>query len=260
MFDFGISGRKALICASSRGLGYGCAEALAKCGARLVLNARDEEKLRIAGDSLRRKTGAQIECIAADITTEEGRNAVLEKAGSVDILVNNAGGPPKGHFKDWKRDDWIRAIDQNMLTSIEMIKAVIDSMVMNKFGRIVNITSGSVKSPIPELGLSNGARSGLTGFVAGIAREYAQYNVTINNLLPGQFNTARIENLIESRAKEEGIAPQKLRASLEQENPSRRLGEIVEFGFACAWICSAQSGYLVGQNILLDGGVFNSTH
>ncbi|MCH1429026.1 MAG: SDR family oxidoreductase [Alphaproteobacteria bacterium] len=258
--DFGISGRKALICASSRGLGYGCAEALAKCGARLVLNARDEEKLRIAGDSLRRKTGAQIECIAADITTVEGRNAVLEKAGSVDILVNNAGGPPKGHFKDWKRDDWIRAIDQNMLTSIEMIKAVIDSMVMNKFGRIVNITSGSVKSPIPELGLSNGARSGLTGFVAGIAREYAQYNVTINNLLPGQFNTARIENLIESRAKEEGIAPQKLRASLEQENPSRRLGEIVEFGFACAWICSAQSGYLVGQNILLDGGVFNSTH
>ena len=260
MFDFGISGRKALICASSRGLGYGCAEALAKCGARLVLNARDEEKLRIAGDSLRRKTGAQIECIAADITTVEGRNAVLEKAGSVDILVNNAGGPPKGHFKDWKRDDWIRAIDQNMLTSIEMIKAVIDSMVMNKFGRIVNITSGSVKSPIPELGLSNGARSGLTGFVAGIAREYAQYNVTINNLLPGQFNTARIENLIESRAKEEGIAPQKLRATLERENPSGRLGEIAEFGFACAWICSAHSGYLVGQNILLDGGVFNSTH
>ena len=260
MLDFGISGRKALICASSRGLGYGCAEALAKCDARLVLNARDEEKLRIAGDSLRRKTGAQIECIAADITTEEGRNAVLEKAGSVDILINNAGGPPKGHFKDWKRDDWIRAIDQNMLTSIEMIKAVIDSMVMNKFGRIVNITSGSVKSPIPELGLSNGARSGLTGFVAGIAREYAQYNVTINNLLPGQFNTARIENLIESRAKEEGIAPQKLRATLERENPSRRLGEIAEFGFACAWICSAHSGYLVGQNILLDGGVFNSPH
>ena len=260
MLDFGISGRKALICAGSRGLGYGCAEALAKCGARLVLNARDEEKLRIAGDSLRRKTGAQIECIAADITTEEGRNAVLEKAGSVDILVNNAGGPPKGHFKDWKRDDWIRAIDQNMLSSVEMIKAVIDSMVMNKFGRIVNITSASVKSPIPELGLSNGARSGLTGFVAGIAREYAKYNVTINNLLPGQFNTARIENLIESRSKEEGITPQKLRAALEQENPSRRLGEIVEFGFACAWICSAHSGYLVGQNILLDGGVFNSTH
>ena len=259
MLDFGISGRKALICASSRGLGYGCAEALAKCGARLVLNARDEEKLRIASESLRRKTGAEIEYIAADITTEEGRSAVLEKSGCLDILVNNAGGPPKGHFKDWKRDDWIRAIDQNMLTSIEMIKAVIDSMVMNKFGRIVNITSGSVKSPIRELGLSNGARAGLTGFVAGIAREYAQYNVTINNLLPGQFNTARIENLIETRAKEEGIAPQKLRANLQRENPSGRLGEIVEFGFACAWICSVHSGYLVGQNILLDGGVFNST-
>ena len=201
MLDFGISGRKALICASSRGLGYGCAEALAKCGVRLILNARDKEKLGIAGDSLRRKTGAEIECIAADITTDEGRYAVLEKAGSVDILVNNAGGPPKGHFKNWKRDDWIRAIDQNMLTSIEMIKAVIDSMVMNKFGRIANITSGSVKSPIPELGLSNGVRSGLTGFVAGIAGEYAQYNVTIKNLFPGQFNTARIENLIESRAK-----------------------------------------------------------
>ena len=155
----------------------------------------------IVGDSFRRKIGAQIECIAADIITEEGRSAVLEKAGSVDILVNNAGGPPKGHFKDWKRDDWISAIDQNMPTSIEIIKAVIDSMVMNKFVRIVNITSGSVKSAIPELGLSNGVRSGLTGFVAGIAGEYAQYNVTIKNLFPGQINTARIENLIESRAK-----------------------------------------------------------
>ena len=259
MLDFGISGRKALICASSRGLGYGCAEALAKCGVSLVLNARDEEKLCIACDSLQRKTGAKIDYVAADITTDEGRNAVLKKAGRVDILVNNAGGPPKGHFKDWKRDDWIRAIDQNMLTSIEMIKAVIDSMVMNKFGRIVNITSGSVKSPIRELGLSNGARAGLTGFVAGIAREYAQYNVTINNLLPGQFNTARIENLIKTRAKEEGISTQKLRANLQRENPSGRLGEIVEFGFACAWICSVHSGYLVGQNILLDGGAFNST-
>jgi len=258
MLDFGIADRRALICASSRGLGYGCAEALARAGVTLILNARDEAQLTIAADTLRRKTGAQIEIVAADICTEEGRSLVLKKAGRIDILVNNAGGPPKGHFKDWSREDWIKAIDQNMLTAIEMIKAVIDPMVMNKFGRIVNITSGAVKSPIQELGLSNGVRSGLTGFVAGIAREYAQYNVTINNLLPGQFNTARIDQLIASRAKQENLPPQKIRSILERENPAKRLGEIAEFGFACAWLCSAHSGYLVGQNILMDGGKFNS--
>jgi len=259
MIDFGISGRKALICGGSSGLGYGCAEALAKCGVKLILNSRNEERLQKACNSLRQKTGAEIILAAADITTDKGRKLVIEKAGDVDILVNNAGGAPIGHFKNWDREDWIRAINENMLTSIEMIKAVIDSMVSKKFGRIVNITSGSVKSPIPELGLSNGARSGLTGFVAGIAREYAQYNVTINNLLPGQFNTARIEALIEKRAKENGITSQELRAKLEEENPSKRFGEIGEFGVACAWICSTHSSYLVGQNILIDGGRFNST-
>ena len=193
MIDFGISGRKALICGGSSGLGYGCAEALAKCGVKLILNSRNEERLYKACNSLRQKTGAEIVLAAADITTDEGRKLVMEKARDVDILVNNSGGPPTGHFKNWDREDWIRAINENMFTFIEMIKAVIESTVSKKFGRIVNITSGSVKSPIPELGLSNGARSGLTNVVAGIAREYEKYYVIITNLLPSQFHMARIE-------------------------------------------------------------------
>ena len=259
MLDFGIAGKKAVVCASSKGLGFGCADALAAVGVNLVMNARTAETLAKAADRIRDKHGVEVTEVAADITTDEGRAAVLEAAGHVDILVNNAGGPPPGDFRDWTRETWIKALDANMLAAFELIKAVVDPMIENKFGRIVNITSGSVKSPIPMLGLSNGARAALTGFCAGLSRQVAQHNVTVNGLLPGQFNTDRIESLIANSAKAEGRSREDVRASLEERNPAKRLGEIEEFGFACAWMCSAHSGYLTGQNILIDGGSFNST-
>ena len=259
MLDFGITGKTAIVCASSKGLGYGCAEALAKAGANLVMCARGSDLLEKSAETLRAETGVSIKTVACDITSEEGRSAVLEAAGQVDILVNNAGGPPPGNFRDWTRDDWIAAIDANMLTAIELIKAVIDPMIERRFGRIVNITSGAVKNPIPALGLSNGARAGLTGFVAGLSREVAPHNVTINGLLPGQFNTDRIEALIENSARGQNVSKDEMRDIIEQRNPAKRLGEIHEFGFTCAWLCSANSGYVTGQNILIDGGSFNST-
>jgi len=259
MLDFGIAGKKAVVCASSKGLGFGCADALAAVGVNLVMNARTAETLANAADRIRDKHGVEVTEVAADITTDEGRATVLEAAGHVDILVNNAGGPPPGDFRDWTRETWIKALDANMLAAFELIKAVVDPMIENKFGRIVNITSGSVKSPIPMLGLSNGARAALTGFCAGLSRQVAQHNVTVNGLLPGQFNTDRIESLITNSAKAEGRSREDVRASLEERNPAKRLGEIEEFGFACAWMCSAHSGYLTGQNILIDGGSFNST-
>ena len=259
MLDFGIAGKKAVVCASSKGLGFGCADALAAVGVNLVMNARTAETLAEAADRIRKKHGVEVTEVAADITTDEGRASVLEAAGHVDILVNNAGGPPPGDFRDWTRETWIKALDANMLAAFELIKAVVDPMIDNKFGRIVNITSGSVKSPIPMLGLSNGARAALTGFCAGLSRQVAQHNVTVNGLLPGQFNTDRIESLITNSAKAEGRSREDVRATLEERNPAKRLGEIEEFGFACAWMCSAHSGYLTGQNILIDGGSFNST-
>ena len=259
MLDFGIAGKTAVICASSKGLGFGCADALAQAGANLVMCARGAEKLEESAQSLRDKTNVAIQTVACDITTEEGRAAVLDAAGHVDILVNNAGGPPPGNFRDWTRDDWIKAIDSNMLTAIELIKAVIDPMIDNQFGRIVNITSGAVKNPIPALGLSNGARAGLTGFVAGLSREVAPHNVTINGLLPGQFNTDRIEALIENSAKAQNVSKPEMRKIIEGNTPTKRLGEIHEFGFTCAWLCSAHSGFVTGQNILIDGGKYNST-
>ena len=259
MLDFGITGKTALVCASSKGLGYGCAEALAGAGANLVICARGEEALETAADNLRAKTGVDVKTVACDITTKQGRAAVLAVAGDVDILVNNAGGPPPGNFRDWEREDWIAALDANMLTAVELIKAVIDPMIERRFGRIVNITSGAVKSPIPALGLSNAARAGLTGFVAGVSREVAAHNVTINGLLPGQFNTDRIETVIENNARANNMSPAQWREVIEERNPSKRLGEIAEFGFACAWLCSAHSGFITGQNILMDGGNFNAT-
>ena len=259
MLDFGIAGRKAVVCASSKGLGLGCAEALAKVGVNLVMCARTEDVLETAADMVRRKYGVTVDTVACDITTEDGRAEVIKTAGHVDILVNNAGGPPPGDFRDWTRDDWIKALDANMLTAIDLITRVIDPMINQKFGRIVNITSGSVKSPIPQLGMSNGARAGLTGFVAGTSRQVAKHNVTINNLLPGQFNTDRIEGLIENRAKNESKTKAQVREMMENATPAGRLGEIHEFGAACAWMCSMQASFLVGQNILLDGGNFNST-
>jgi len=259
MLDFGISGKTAVVCASSKGLGFGCADALAAVGVNLVMNARTAETLAAAADRIRTKHGVSVSEVACDITTPDGRAAVLDAAGQVDILVNNAGGPPPGDFRDWTRETWIEAFDANMLAAFDLIKTVIDPMIERRFGRIVNITSGSVKTPIPMLGLSNGARAALTGFCAGLARQVAQHNVTINGLLPGQFNTDRIESLIGNTAKAEGRSPEEVRASFEARNPAKRLGEIEEFGFACAWMCSAQSGYLTGQNILIDGGSFNST-
>ncbi|MEX0502232.1 SDR family oxidoreductase [Alphaproteobacteria bacterium LSUCC0719] len=257
--DFGISGKTAIVCASSKGLGFGCADALAAVGVNLVMNARTAETLAAAADRIRTKHGVSVTEVASDITTPDGRAAVLDAAGQVDILVNNAGGPPPGDFRDWTRETWIEAFDANMLAAFDLIKAVVDPMIERRFGRIVNITSGSVKSPIPMLGLSNGARAALTGFCAGLSRQVAQHNVTINGLLPGQFNTDRIESLINNTAKAEGRSPADVRATFEGRNPTKRLGEIEEFGFACAWMCSAHSGYLTGQNILIDGGSFNST-
>ena len=259
MLDFGISGKTAIVCASSKGLGFGCADALAAVGVNLVMNARTAETLAAAADKIRTDHGVSVTEVASDITTADGRAAVLDAAGQVDILVNNAGGPPPGDFRDWTRETWIEAFDANMLAAFDLIKAVVDPMIDRRFGRIVNITSGSVKSPIPMLGLSNGARAALTGFCAGLSRQVAQHNVTINGLLPGQFNTDRIESLINNTAKTEGRSPADVRATFEGRNPAKRLGEIEEFGFACAWMCSAHSGYLTGQNILIDGGSFNST-
>ena len=259
MLDFGISGKTAVVCASSKGLGFGCADALAAVGVNLVMNARTAGTLAEAADRIRASHGVSVTEVASDITTPDGRAAVLEAAGDVDILVNNAGGPPPGDFRDWTRETWIEAFDANMLAAFDLIKAVVDPMIERRFGRIVNITSGSVKSPIPMLGLSNGARAALTGFCAGLARQVAQHNVTINGLLPGQFNTDRIESLITNTANAEGRSREDVRAGFEARNPARRLGEIEEFGFACAWMCSAHSGYLTGQNILIDGGSFNST-
>src|SRR6056300_1278769 len=237
MLDFGLQGKTAIVCASSKGLGLGCARALSQVGVNLVMCARGEEQLVASADQIRKDTGVDVKTVACDITSEAGRAEVLAAAGHVDILVNNVGGPPPGDFRDWSRDDWIKALDANMLPAIELIRAVIDPMIDNKFGRIVNITSGSVKSPIPQLGLSNGARAALTGFCGGLARQVAQHNVTVNGLLPGQYNTDRIETIIANTAKTENISLAAARDMLEKRNPTKRLGEIHEFGFACAWMC-----------------------
>ena len=258
--DLGIKGRKAIVCASSKGLGLASAEELAANGVSLVMNARTADVLQASADRLRETYGVAVEAVPCDITTPDGRAAVLEAAGHVDILVNNAGGPPPGDFRDFSMDDWHAAINSNMLTPIELIKAVIDPMIDQGFGRIVNITSGSVKNPIPQLGMSNGARAGLTGFVAGLARQVARHNVTVNNLLPGQFDTDRIAGLFNARSQKEGRPAAELRAEAEAANPCGRIGHIKEFGHACAYMCSAHAGYLVGQNILIDGGAFNSSH
>lgn len=259
--DLGLAGRQAVVCASSKGLGLACAEELAANGVNLIMNARSEDVLTASAYRLRETYGVKVTPIAVDITSKDGRQQVLAAAdGTIDILINNAGGPPPGDFRNWSMDDWNKAVNDNMLTPIELIKAVIDPMIDQGFGRIVNITSGSVKNPIPQLGMSNGARAGLTGFVAGLARQVAQHNVTINNLLPGQFDTDRIASLFASRATAEGRDAAELRAEAEARNPCRRIGYIKEFGQACAYLCSAHSGYVVGQNLLIDGGAFNSSH
>ncbi|MCL1627279.1 SDR family oxidoreductase [Roseibaca sp. V10] len=257
--DLGIAGKRALVCASSKGLGRGCAEALAAEGVHLVMNARGAEALEETAAAIRAAYGVEVVTVAADITTQAGRTEVLAAAGEVDILVNNAGGPPPGMWTDWEREDFINALDANMLTPIALIKALVPSMIDRGWGRVVNITSQSVKSPIPVLGLSNAARAGLTGYVAGTSRQVAGKGVVINNLLPGIHDTDRATALDGGVAKAEGITPQQARTKREGTIPAGRYGTAAEFGAACAFLCSQYSGFIVGQNLLLDGGAVNAT-
>jgi 3-oxoacyl-[acyl-carrier protein] reductase len=258
--DLGIKGRWAVVCASSKGLGRGCALSLASEGVHLVMNARSADVLEASAAQIRERTGVEVRTVAADITTPEGRARVLAAAPQIDILINNAGGPPPGNFRNWTREHWIAALEANMLTPIELIKATVDGMIERGFGRIVNITSSSVKAPIEVLGLSNGARSGLTGFVAGIARQTVRHNVTINNLLPGVFDTDRIRATAQAMAAREGQSLEETLAARAQSIPAGRLGEPWEFGQACAWLCSAQASFVTGQNLLIDGGAYPGTY
>jgi 3-oxoacyl-[acyl-carrier protein] reductase len=257
--DLGIAGRKALVCAASKGLGRGCAEALAQAGVEVTIAARTESAVRLAAEEIGAMSGHRTHWVACDITTPAGRAAALAACPQSDILINNAGGPPPGDFRDWDRDAWIRAIDANMLTPIELIKASIDGMIARRFGRIVNITSSAVKAPIDILGLSNGARSGLTGFVAGLARKVARHNVTINNLLPGSFDTDRLRGTMAGRAKVAGKPIGDVLQAAMDAIPAGRFGSAAEFGALCAFVCSAHASYLVGQNLLLDGGAYPGT-
>ncbi len=258
--DMGIKGRKAIVCAASKGLGKGCAMALAQEGVDLVINARTKSELEATAEEIRRKTGVNVTAIAVDVTTEAGRNQVLAACPEPDIIVNNAGGPPPGNFRDWVREDWIKAIDANMLTPIEFIKATVDGMMKRGFGRIVNITSSSVKAPIDVLGLSNGARSGLTGFVAGVARTTVRYGVTINGLLPGPFDTDRLRSNMKMRADKASRSFDEEYIAAAKAHPAGRFGTADEFGAACAFLCSAHAGYITGQNLLMDGGQYPGTY
>lgn len=257
--DLGIKGKKALVCASSKGLGRGCAEALAAEGVDLVLNARTAETLEATAAEIREKYGVTVTTVAADVATAEGQAAVIEAAKDVDILVNNAGGPPAGIWSDWDRDDFIAALDANMLAPIALMKALMPQMMEKGWGRVVNITSRSVKAPIPALGLSNSARAGLTGYVAGTARQVAPKGVTINNLLPGNHDTDRIRGMDKKMAAAQGKDVADYTADRRSQNPTGRDGTAEEFGAACAFLCSQHAGYIVGQNILLDGGALNAT-
>lgn len=259
--DLGIQGKHALVCGASKGLGRGCAEALAAEGVHVTLVARTVATLDETAEQIRQSAGSSVKIIpvACDITTPEGRALALTACPQPDILVTNAGGPPMGDFRDWDRSDWIAALDANMLTPIELIKATVDGMIGRRFGRIVNITSSAVKAPIDVLGLSNGARTGLTGFVAGVARKVAEHNVTINNILPGPFDTDRMASILNAASRSTGKNVNEVRHAREQANPSRRFGTPAEFGAMCAFICSMHAGYMTGQNILLDGGAYPGT-
>ena len=257
--DLGIAGRRAIVCAASKGLGRGCAAALAAEGAEVWITARTAPTLEETAAALRTATGARVTAVPGDITTPQGRAAVLAACPEPDILVNNAGGPPPGDFRDWTLDDWNAALNANMLTAIELIRATVDGMMEREFGRVVNITSAAVKSPIDILGLSNGARAGLTGFVAGIARKTVRRNVTINGLLPGPFDTDRLNGTFAARAKASGRPAEELKKEGAAANPAGRFGTAEEFGHACAFLCSAHAGFITGQNLLMDGGSFPGT-
>ncbi|HCQ64723.1 MAG TPA: short-chain dehydrogenase [Rhodobacteraceae bacterium] len=257
--DFGIRGKRALICAASKGLGRGVAEALAGEGVDLVLNARGTEALEATAAAIGAAHAVEVTAVAADITTEDGRARVLDAAGPLDILVTNAGGPPPGVWTDWNRDDFIAAIDANMLSAVALMQAVVPGMMDRGWGRVVNITSRSVKAPIPALGLSNSARAGLTGFVAGMSRQVAGAGVTVNNVLPGSHDTDRVRGMDRRNAEAKGISLAEQAASRRAGNPTGRDGDATDFGAVVAFVCSAQAGFMVGQNILVDGGHVNAT-
>lgn len=259
MMDLGIKGKKAIVCAASKGLGRACAMALAENGVDLVINARGREVLEATAAEIRAAHGVEVAAIAADITTPEGRAAVLAACPAPDILVNNAGGPPPGDFRDWGEAEWIAALKANMLTPIELIKAVCDGMGERGFGRIVNITSSAVRAPIAELGLSNGARTGLTGFVAGLARAVAGRGVTVNNILPGRFATDRLASNLAGNAARRGLPVAEVEKAARAAVPAGRFGDPAEFGQLCAFVCSVHAGYITGQNLLIDGGAFPGT-
>lgn len=260
--DLGIRGKWALVCAASKGLGKGCATALAREGVNVVVTARGADALEATAAELRALgAGGEVRSVAGDITTEAGRSAALAACPRVDILVTNAGGPPPGDFRAWERDAWIAALDANMLAPIALMRATVDAMAERGFGRVVNITSGAVKAPIDILGLSNGARSGLTGFVAGLARSpLAARGVTINNLLPGAFDTDRLRVTLQGAAAKSGRSVDELSAQRAASIPARRFGRADEFGAACAFLCSVHAAYLTGQNILIDGGAYPGTY
>ena len=257
--DLGIAGKKALVCASSKGLGKGCALALAEAGVDLVLNARGSKALNETAEAIRSRCNVRVEAVVADITTPEGQEEVLTRAGAVDILVNNAGGPPPGMWSDWGRDDFMAALNANMLTPIALMSRLLPTMIEKGWWRVVNITSQSVKAPIAVLGLSNSARAGLTGYVAGTARQVAPFGVTINNLLPGVHDTDRIMSIDTQVSQSQGIPLEQVAKERSASIPAGRYGTIEEFGATCAFICSQHASFMVGQNILLDGGSVNAT-
>jgi len=257
--DLGIKGKKALVCASSKGLGRGCAEALAAAGVDLVLNGRTIETLEATAADIRARYGVTVETVCADVSTQEGQAEIVNAANQADILVTNAGGPPPGLWSDWDRDDFIKALDANMLAPIALMKALLPHMIDKGWGRVVNITSGSVKAPIPQLGLSNAARAGLTGYVAGTSRQVAKHGVTINNMLPGIHATDRAISLDQGVMAAQGIDMEAAKAQRAATIPAGRYGTAADFGATCAFLCSTHAGFIVGQNIVIDGGAINAT-
>jgi 3-oxoacyl-[acyl-carrier protein] reductase len=254
--DLGIAGRKAIVCASSRGLGRGCALALAQAGCEVVVNGRDPERVKASAAEIAATSGARTIPVVADVATVEGQAALFAACPEPDILVNNNAGPPLRDFRELTREQILQGVTGNMVVAIELIQQVIDAMVRRQFGRIVNITSASVKMPIAGLDLSSGARAGLTGFLAGVARTVAASNVTINFLLPGSFATERLRSTIEGTAQRRGVSPDEVRTERISTIPAKRFGNPDEFGAACAFLCSAQAGYITGQNLLIDGGAY----
>ncbi len=262
--DLGIKGRTAIVCAGSKGLGRGCAMALAEAGVNLVINSRGAEALEKTAQEIRDAHGVEVRIVAGDVSGDEIQRELVGQAndlagGTVDILVNNNGGPPPGMWTDWEREDWDKALTANMITPIMLMKAVLPGMIEQRWGKVVNITSASVKTPIAVLGLSNSARAGLTGYVAGTSRQVAPHGVNINNLLPGSHATDRIAALDANAARQGNMSLEEARAKREANIPARRTGTAEEFGATCAFMCSVHAGFMVGQNILLDGGAFNAT-